>query len=98
LTPQEHPLVWTHKTGRKSLVLAATADHIVGMPRADGRALLARLLQWTVQPDFTYSHEWEKGDLVIWDNCGTLHRAIPYDSKSGREMHRTSLAGEEPLQ
>ncbi len=94
---QEHPLVWTHKSGRKSLVLAATADHIVGMPRADGRALLARLLQWNSQPDFCYSHEWENGDLVIWDNCGTLHRAVPYDSKSGRMMHRTTIEGVEPL-
>lgn len=98
LPNQVHPLVWTHQSGRKSLVLAATADHIVGMPRADGRALLARLLQWNSQPDFTYSHEWEEGDLVIWDNCGTLHRAIPYDSKSGRMMHRTTIAGVEPLQ
>lgn len=94
---QEHPLVWTHQSGRKSLVLAATADHIIGMPRADGRALLARLLQWTVQPDFSYSHNWEQGDLVVWDNCGTLHRAIPYDNKSGRMMHRTTIEGIEPL-
>jgi len=94
---KEHPLVWKHESGRKSLVLAATADHIVGMPRANGRALLARLLQWTVQPAFHYRHEWEEGDLVIWDNCGTLHRAIPYDMDSGRLMHRTTLEGVESL-
>jgi len=94
---QEHPLVWHHQTGRRSLVLAATADHIVGMPRADGRALLARLLQWTVQPDFHYRHEWQEGDLVVWDNCGTLHRVIPYGATSGRLMHRTTIQGVEPL-
>jgi len=94
---QEHPLVWHHLSGRRSLVLAATADHIVGMPRANGRALLARLLQWTVQPDFHYRHEWQEGDLVVWDNCGTLHRVIPYDETSGRLMHRTTIHGVESL-
>lgn len=93
-----HPLVWTHSSGRKSLVLAATGDHIEGMPRADGRALLARLLQWTAQPEFCYCHEWQEGDLVIWDNCGTLHRVVPYDAQSGRLMHRTTIEGVEPIQ
>ena len=97
MEPLEHPLVWSHESGRKSLVLAATADHIVGMPRADGRALLARLLQWTSQPDFCYSHPWREGDLVIWDNCGTLHRVVPYAADSGRLMHRTTIEGVEPL-
>jgi alpha-ketoglutarate-dependent taurine dioxygenase len=94
---KEHPLVWTHRSGRKSLVLSTTADHVVGMPRPDGRALLARLLEWTAQPDFYYRHQWQVGDLVIWDNCGTLHRVIPYDRDSGRLMHRTSIAGTESV-
>lgn len=97
LEPLEQPLVWTHRSGGKSLVLAATADHIVGMPRANGRALLARLMQWTVQPEFTYRHQWQEGDLVIWDNCGTLHRVIPYGDDSGRLMHRTTIEGVESL-
>ena len=94
---REHPLVWTHRSGRKSLVVGMTADHVVGMPHPDGRALLARLLEWTAQPDFYYRHEWQAGDLVIWDNCGTLHRVIPYDRNSGRTMHRTTVAGTEPV-
>ena len=97
MEPIAHPLVWSHQSGRKSLVLAATGDHVVGMPRPDGRALLARLLQWTVQPDFCYSHQWQEGDLVIWDNCGTLHRVIPYTTDSNRLMHRTTIEGVEPL-
>jgi len=94
---QEHPLVWSHKSGRKSLLVGYTADYVVGMPRAQGRALLARLLEWTVQPAFTCRHNWREGDLAIWDNCGALHRALPYDETSGRRMHRTSIAGYEAI-
>lgn len=89
----EHPLVWTHKSGRKSLLLGCHADYIVGMPKAQSRALLARLLEWAAQPNFTLRHTWSEGDFAIWDNCGALHRALPYAEDSGRRMHRTSLAG-----
>jgi alpha-ketoglutarate-dependent taurine dioxygenase len=95
---KEHPLVWTRKSGRKSLVIGTTTDRIAGMPLAEGRALLERLREWTVQPDFVYRHEWQDGDLVIWNNCGTLHRVIPYDRDSGRNMHRTTVAGVEYIQ
>lgn len=93
----EHPLVWTHKSGRKSLLVGYTADYVVGMPKAQGRALLARLLEWTAQPAFTVRHHWQQGDLAMWDNCGALHRALPYDAHSGRRMHRTSVAGYEAV-
>jgi alpha-ketoglutarate-dependent taurine dioxygenase len=89
----EQPLVWTHKSGRKSLIIGYTSDYIVGKTKAESRALLARLLEWTAQPQFTYSHPWQLGDLVVWDNCGALHRVVPYATDSGRRMHRTSLAG-----
>lgn len=95
---KEHPIVWNQRSGRKSLVIGTTTDRVVGMPLAEGRALLERLLQWTVQPDFVYRHEWHEGDLVIWNNCGTLHRVIPYDRNSGRSMHRTTVAGVENVQ
>ena len=89
----QRPLVWTSETGRKSLLIGETADRIVGMPLAEGRALLARLNEWAGQPDFSYRHEWQVGDLVIWNNCAALHRVVPYGRDSGRMMHRTSLAG-----
>ncbi len=91
----EQPLVWTHKSGRKSLLIGYSADYIVGMSKAEGRALLARLQEWTAQPCFTYSHDWKEGDLAIWDNTCALHRVIPYDPDCGRTMHRTSIAGVE---
>lgn len=96
--PKEHPLVWTHRSGRKSLVLGATTDAIVGMDRDEGRALLDDLLARSTTPDRVYRHEWSVGDVVIWDNRGVLHRACPYDATSPRDMHRTTFAGDEPIQ
>ena len=94
----EHPLVWTHRSGRKSLVLGASADYIVGMDLDEGRALLTELLDRATQPDLVYSHTWSVGDTVIWDNNGVLHRAAPYDPDSPREMLRTTVLGDEPIQ
>lgn len=95
---KEHPLVWRHQDGRKSLVLGATASHIVGMDRDAGRALLTDLLDRATAPQRVYRHEWSVGDLVIWDNRGVLHRACRYDPTSPRDMHRTTLVGDEPIQ
>ncbi|AEV74502.1 putative taurine catabolism dioxygenase [Mycolicibacterium rhodesiae NBB3] len=94
----EHPLVWTHRSGRKSLVLGASADYVVGMDLDEGQALLAELLDRATQPDLVYSHKWSVGDTVIWDNNGVLHRAAPYDPDSPREMLRTTVLGHEPIQ
>lgn len=94
----EHPLVWTHRSGRKSLVLGASADYVVGMDPDEGRALLAELLDRATTPDRVYSHAWTVGDTVIWDNRGVLHRAAPYDPNSRREMLRTTVLGDEPIQ
>ncbi|MFC4307878.1 TauD/TfdA dioxygenase family protein [Steroidobacter flavus] len=93
----EHPLVWKRQSGRKTMLIGYTADSVVGMSQAEGRALLARLLEWTAQPAFTYRHHWQVGDLVIWDNTGALHRVVPYSVDSGRRMHRTSVAGAEAV-
>ena len=90
-----HPLVWTHSSGRKSLVIGSHADSIADLPIPHGRSLLVRLQEWAAQPAFSYRHEWQEGDLVIWDNCGCMHRVIPYDENSGRRMQRTTIMGEE---
>jgi alpha-ketoglutarate-dependent taurine dioxygenase len=94
----EHPLVWTHRSGRRSLVLGASADYIVGMDPDEGRALLAELLDRATVADRVYSHNWSIGDTVIWDNRGVLHRAAPYERNSPREMLRTTVLGDEPIQ
>jgi alpha-ketoglutarate-dependent taurine dioxygenase len=95
---KEHPLVWKHRSGRHSLVLGATTDHVVGMSPEDGRALLDDLLDRATTTDRVYRHTWQVGDVVIWDNRGVLHRAAPYDPSSPRDMHRTTFAGDEPIQ
>ena len=90
----ERPLVYTRKSGAKSLLVGATADTVVGMEVPHGRALLARLQEWAGQPEFSYRHHWQEGDFVVWVNSAALHRVIPYDADSGRMMHRTSVAAE----
>ena len=94
---REHPLVWRRRDGRRSLLIGATADHIVGWPGDESRALLDRLLRWVTQPRFVLRHHWHRGDLVVWDNTGLLHRAIPYEASSHRLLHRTTLTGEEAV-
>jgi alpha-ketoglutarate-dependent taurine dioxygenase len=97
LPERVYPLVWTRRNGRKSLLLGATAAEVVGRPADEGRALLDRLLRWATQPRFVLRHQWRRGDLVIWDNTGMLHRATPFDPTSRRLMHRTTLVGEEAV-
>ncbi len=91
-----HPLIWTRRNGRKSMLLGATAQEIVGWSASESRELLDRLLDWSTQPRFTLRQKWRKGDLVIWDNTGMLHRASYFEPTSVRLLHRTTLAGEEP--
>ena len=93
-----HPLVWTHRTGRRSLVIGTHADHVVGMDRDESRAYLDDLLARTTAPERVYRHEWRVGDTVIWDNTGLMHRAAPYDPDSPRELLRTTVFGDEPIQ
>jgi len=95
---KEHPLVWHHRSGRRSLVLGMTVDHVIGMPEAESRALIAKLTAHSTRREIVYRHEWQVGDLLMWDNCGVMHRVIPYDANSGRMMHRTTLYGVETIE
>ena len=76
-------------------MLGVTAAYVVGMSWEDSSELLCKLRDHATQPEFVYRHEWRVGDLVMWDNTGTMHRALPYPHDSGRMMHRTKLQGEE---
>ena len=93
-----HPLVWTHHSGRRSLVIGVHASHVVGLSLSEGRALLRELLDRTTAPERAYRHQWSVGDTVIWDNTGVVHRAAPYDASSPRELLRTTVFGDEPIQ
>jgi alpha-ketoglutarate-dependent taurine dioxygenase len=95
---RELPVVWTHRSGRKSLLLSSTMDHVIGVDEDEGRALLDDLLARTIAPERVWRHSWTVGDMLIWDNTGVLHRATPYDTSSPREMHRCTILGTEPVQ
>ncbi len=90
--PAEHRIVQIHPTsGRKTLYLASHASHIVGWPVEEGRALLKELTDFATQRQFVYRHRWTAGDIVIWDNRCTMHRATPFeDFKYPRDMRRTT--------
>jgi alpha-ketoglutarate-dependent 2,4-dichlorophenoxyacetate dioxygenase len=91
--PAHHPVVRLHRgSGRKALFIASHASRIIGWPADASRALLDELLAFATQPRFVYAHKWRVGDLVIWDNRCTLHRASPFESNEHkREMRRTTI-------
>lgn len=83
--------------GRKAFYVGSHACEIVGMPTAEARALLRELREAATRPELVYTHRWEVGDLVMWDNRCMLHRGRPWDeSRYRRVMHRTTVAGEGP--
>ena len=91
--PVRQRLVRTHrKTGRKSLYLSSHAGRIVGLPVPEAQMLLRELTEHATQREFVYTHKWRVGDLVIWDNRTTMHRARPYDDTVyPRDLRRTTL-------
>jgi alpha-ketoglutarate-dependent 2,4-dichlorophenoxyacetate dioxygenase len=93
--PVRQRLVRTHpSTGRKSLYLASHAGGIVGWPRPEAMALLRDLTEHATQRQFVYAHRWAVGDLVMWDNRRTMHRARPFPVHEPRDMRRTTLVGD----
>jgi alpha-ketoglutarate-dependent 2,4-dichlorophenoxyacetate dioxygenase len=95
--PVRQVLVRTHPvTGRKSLYLASHAGAIVGWTVPEARALLRDLIEHATQREFVHSHKWQVGDLVMWDNRQTMHRARPFPHDEPRDMRRTTLAGDGP--
>ncbi len=98
--PVDHPLVLTHpETGAKTLYISNHASHILGMPEDEGEALLFELLEHATTPQFVYTHHWQDGDLVMWDNRALLHRALAnYEmAKHRRVLHRTVVTGTVPF-
>ena len=98
LTGAIHPLVRTlPRSQRRSLYLASHASRIVDWPVPEGRLLLHELIEHATGPQFVYRHHWRVGDLVIWDNRATMHRARPFeDAKYVRELRRVTTLDVEP--
>jgi alpha-ketoglutarate-dependent 2,4-dichlorophenoxyacetate dioxygenase len=91
LPPVPQRVVRRHPgSGRKTLYVASHASHIIGMPIADGRLLLLDLIEHATQRQFVHSHTWKQGDLVIWDNRCTMHRARPFDTSKVRDLRRVT--------
>ena len=91
LPPVPQRVVRTHPgSHRKTLYLAAHASHILGLPVADGRLIILDLIEHATQPRFVHAHRWTKGDLVIWDNRCTMHRARPFDTTKVRDLRRVT--------
>ena len=97
--PAQHKLVHVHPTSnRRALYLASHASHIVGCPVQEGRNLLEELMEHATQPQFVFRHRWRVGDVVIWDNLATMHRATPFeDTRHRRDMRRTTCREREVL-
>ncbi|VTU45736.1 Alpha-ketoglutarate-dependent 2,4-dichlorophenoxyacetate dioxygenase (plasmid) [Variovorax sp. SRS16] len=96
--PCVQPLVRVHPgSGRSGLYLASHAERIVGLPDDESRQLLEELMAFATRPEFVHAHVWRPGDLLMWDNRCTMHRAMPFDeTKYVRELRRTTVAEELP--
>ena len=91
IQPVTWPLVQTDpRSGRKILFVGVHASEVQGMTLAEGRMLLMDLLEHATQRERVYRHEWQVGDLVMWDNTATVHRGRHYDLSQRREMRRST--------
>lgn len=95
----EHPLVRTHPdSGKRLLYLSVhTEVEIPGYDPEQGAALIARLREHLQNPRYSYTHQWEVGDIVYWDNQATLHARNAFPASQRRRMKRISLAGSRPF-
>lgn len=97
LPPVAHPIVRIHEeTGRKSLFVGRHASHIVGEDVERSRSLLRELTAGACQPPRIFTHRWQVGDLVIWDNRCVLHRGRPWPPDEPRILFRTTVACDDP--
>jgi alpha-ketoglutarate-dependent 2,4-dichlorophenoxyacetate dioxygenase len=95
LPPVPQRLVRVHPgSKRKTLYLASHAGWIRGMQIPEARMLLRDLMEHATQREFVYTHRWKVGDLVMWDDRCTMHRAREYDMTQPRDMHRTTVSDE----
>ena len=92
IPPAVWPLADTHPgSGRKVLFVGVHARQILGWPTAEARMYLQDLLEHATRRENVYAHEWQVGDLVMWDNRSTLHRGRRYDISERRELRRTTV-------
>ncbi len=94
----EHPVVRVHpETGERSLVLGAFARQLVGLDSHESATLIELLQRRITQPENTIRWNWQLGDVAIWDNRATQHRAVDDYDNQRRLMHRVTLGGDVPV-
>ena len=95
LTPAvTHALIRAHpETGARSLYLDSTTTiGIDAMDTTSGLALLEEVYAIATRDEFVYAHQWQVGDLVLWDNGFTMHRRAPFDPTGRRLMKRVTMS------
>lgn len=97
--PVPHPIVRVHpETGRKAIYLGDHAESIEGMPYEDGRAMIEELNTIATPTSAVYSHKWQPGECMVWDNRSLLHRATGFDTvRHKRVMRRCTILGDRPF-
>jgi taurine dioxygenase len=96
----EHPVVRTHPfTGQKCLfVNEGYTTRIDGMPGEESKKILDYLFKHLERPEYLYRHRWQVGDLLLWDNCTTQHKAVfDYALPQRRLLERTTVRGSVPF-
>ena len=98
IPPVRHPLIRLHpETGRKAIYVGSHTREIEGWDFAESRVLIDRLIAHGTRPEFIYRHDWQVGDIVLWDNRSALHRGLAFDDqREKRRLHRTTIAGAGP--
>ena len=97
--PISHPCVRTHpETGRRAAFFSPIwIRNFEGMSEEESQPILDELCEFATRPTFTYVHRWRPGDVLIWDNRSSMHKAMPFDEVNGRRlMHRTTICGDRP--
>ncbi len=94
-----HPLVRVHPvTGRRALYLGRRrvwpSNYIIGLPNDESEALLDKLWAHATQEKYAWTHYWQVGDCILWDNRCCMHYRTEIDVKQRRVMHRTTIKGE----
>lgn len=100
---QFHPLIRTHPhTARRALFIGGrpgpNRPHFEGMSERESAPLQQFLLEHSIQPDRCYRHQWQPGDVVMWDNRCTLHYAVHDYGDAQRDLNRVTVEGEKPFE
>ncbi|MGI9364221.1 MAG: TauD/TfdA dioxygenase family protein [Rhizobiaceae bacterium] len=79
--------VWTNPVnGREALYLASHAYKVDGYDEDESQALLDELITFCTRPEFVYSHRWDVGDVLIWDQRAVMHRGTPWPQEQPRTL------------